>query len=91
MAAYGEYIDVRIRAFKDLKHDLVRVQTESNRRSDGLGAGCKLFVSVQGTADGSAKARRLRHLAVDKGLLREVKAVQRILDSLIRCRVSHSA
>jgi len=35
----------------------------------------------------SAKARRLRHLAVDKGLLREVKAVQRILDSLIRCRV----
>ena len=42
MAAYGEYIDVRIRTFKDLKHDLVRVQTESNRRSDGLGAGCKL-------------------------------------------------
>jgi len=38
----------------------------------------------------SAKARRLRHLAVDKGLLREVKAVQRILDSLIRCRVGDS-
>jgi hypothetical protein len=35
-----------------------------------------------------AKARRLRHLPVDKGLLREVKAVQRILDSLIKCRVS---
>lgn len=45
MAAYGEYIDVRIRTFKDLKHDLVRVQTESNRRSDGLGAGCKLIES----------------------------------------------
>lgn len=90
MAAYGEYIDVRIRTFKDLKHDLVRVQTESNRRSDGLGAGCKLLLS--GTTfelTSSAKARRLRHLAVDKGLLREVKAVQRILDALIRCRVSH--
>jgi len=49
MAAYGEYIDVRIRAFKDLKHDLVRVQTESNRRSDGLGAGCKLAESVEWT------------------------------------------
>jgi hypothetical protein len=90
MAAYGEYIDVRIRAFKDLKHDLVRVQTESNRRSDGLGAGCELSLSLcrRDTADDLAKARRLRHLAVDKGLLREVKAVQRILDSLIRCRVS---
>lgn len=41
MAPYAEYIDVRIRTFKDLKHDLVRVQTESNRRSDGLGAGCE--------------------------------------------------
>lgn len=45
MAAYGDYIDVRIKTFKDLKHDLVRVQTESNRRSDGLGAGCKCVAS----------------------------------------------
>jgi len=89
MAAYGEYIDVRIRTFKDLKHDLVRVQTESNRRSDGLGAGCKLSCCrCRVKTDKLAKARRLRHLAVDKGLLREVKAVQRILDALIRCRVS---
>lgn len=28
---------------------------------------------------------------MDKGLLREVKAVQRILDALIQCRVSHTA
>lgn len=38
-------------------------------------------------ADSPAKARRLRHLAVDKGLLREVKSVQKILDALIKCRV----
>lgn len=34
-----------------------------------------------------AKARRLRHLPVEKGLLREVKMVQRLLDSLIKCKV----
>lgn len=39
-------------------------------------------------ADYVAKARRLRHLAVDKGLLREVKAIQKMLDSLVVCRVS---
>lgn len=33
----------------------------------------------------AAKARRLRHLGVDQGLLREVKQVQRILDAMVRC------
>nr|ODN81404.1 hypothetical protein L203_05663 [Cryptococcus depauperatus CBS 7841] len=72
MSAYADYLDTRIRAFRELDHDLVRVQTESNRRSDGLGA--------------SSKARRLRHLPVEKGLLREVKQVQKMLDSLLKCK-----
>ena len=38
----------------------------------------------------AAKARRLRHLPVDKGLLREDKQVQNILDSLIMCKVGSS-
>lgn len=42
MGMYAMYLDVRIRAFKDLKHDFVRTQAESNRRSDGLGANCEL-------------------------------------------------
>lgn len=71
LSTYAYYLDTRIRAFRDLRHDPVYLQTESNRRSNGLSAG--------------AKARRLRHLPVEKGLLREVKQVQRILDSLIRC------
>ncbi|ORY25441.1 ANTH domain-domain-containing protein, partial [Naematelia encephala] len=72
MGAYASYLDSRIRAWRDVKHDLVRAQAESNRRSDGLSAG--------------SKARRLRHLPVEKGLLREVKQVQRVLDSLIMCK-----
>lgn len=71
MTTYAYYLDTRIKSFRDLRHDLVFSQTESNRRSTGLGA--------------NSKARRLRHLPVEKGLLREVKQVQRILDALIRC------
>lgn len=105
MGAYAQYLDTRIRVFRDIKHDLVRVQTESNRRSDGLGAGCEPPVlasrligyfarprrDAEALADQvTAKARRLRHLPVEKGLLREVKAIQRILDSLVQCRVCAS-
>ncbi|KAL7420669.1 hypothetical protein Q5752_004620 [Cryptotrichosporon argae] len=69
---YARYLDSRIATFRELKHDPVAAQNESNRRSTGLGA--------------NSKARRLRHLPVEKGLLREVKAVQRILDSLVACQ-----
>lgn len=41
MGNYGRYLESRIIAFKSLKHDVVRVQTESNRRSDGQGAACE--------------------------------------------------
>lgn len=71
LSTYAYYLDARIRGFRDLQHDIVYSQNESNRRSNGLGA--------------NSKARRLRHLAVDKGLLREVKQVQRMLDALVRC------
>ncbi|WVF67385.1 hypothetical protein IAT40_002141 [Kwoniella sp. CBS 6097] len=72
MSTYAAYLDSRIKCFKEIKHDLVRAQAESNRRSDGLGA--------------ASKSRRLRHLPVEKGLLREVKHVQKILDTLIQCK-----
>lgn len=41
LGAYASYLDMRIRAFRDLRHDLVYLQTESNRRSTGLGANCE--------------------------------------------------
>nr|XP_019010611.1 uncharacterized protein I206_05085 [Kwoniella pini CBS 10737]OCF49392.1 hypothetical protein I206_05085 [Kwoniella pini CBS 10737] len=72
MSAYAAYLDSRIRSYKELKHDVVNQQTESNRKSDGQSA--------------NSKARKLRHLSVEKGLLREVKHVQKILDSLTQCR-----
>ncbi|TXT04903.1 hypothetical protein VHUM_03986 [Vanrija humicola] len=69
---YALYLDSRIRAFKNRKHDMVNLQNESNKRSTGLSA--------------SSKARHLRHLPVEKGLLREVEQIQTILDALIRCK-----
>ncbi len=41
LGAYSNYLDARVKSFRELKHDMVRVQAESNRRSDGLGAGCR--------------------------------------------------
>ena len=32
--------------------------------------------------------RKLRIMTVEKGLLRETKAVQKLLDALVECRVS---
>lgn len=33
--------------------------------------------------------RKLRSMTVEKGLLRETKAVQKMIDSLVECRVRH--
>ena len=99
MSSYAKYLDSRIAAFKILKHDVVRVQNESNRRSDGQSGACELLALFGSTPNPDiyelkltfqAKARRLRHLSVEKGLLREVKAIQRVLDSLVLCKVSLS-
>jgi phosphatidylinositol-binding clathrin assembly protein len=74
----------------------VRVQAESNRdmrnnsnieedmayrgeRPTGKGG--------QPTRSKTLMGRKLRVMTVEKGLLRETKAVQRMIDSLVECRV----
>ena len=47
MGSYANYLDVRVRSWREMKHDVLRIQSESNRRSDGLGAGCKLRSSLR--------------------------------------------
>lgn len=41
-----------------------------------------------GVGDFIGKTRKLSSLTVDKGLLREVREVQKIVGALIQCRVS---
>ena len=38
--------------------------------------------------DGVGKPKKLNSLSVDKGLLREVREVQKVMASLVLCRVS---
>lgn len=98
---YAIYLDSRIRAYRDLKHDVVRVQAESNRdmrnstameetgystrtRGGGGGGGSS---SNGPTRSKTISGRKLRVMTVEKGLLRETKAVQRTIDALVECRV----
>ncbi|KAG6821473.1 hypothetical protein H0H93_010197 [Arthromyces matolae] len=106
---YASYLDSRIKAYRDLKHDAVRVQADTNRdmrnsasiEDDMVARGPKkgkgLF-SKNGPPSPAASAstgpsrsrtimgRKLRVMTVEKGLLRETKAVHRVIDALVECR-----
>lgn len=99
---YALYLDTRIRSYRDLKHDAIRVQSETNRD-------LRLSMSLEDDARQNRKyspeedfgrqtsvnskrktimGRKLRIMTVEKGLLRETKVVQKLMDALVECRVS---
>jgi len=98
---YSIYLDSRIRAYRDLKHDAIRVQSETNRdarvlrdiEEDGYKSGKNSGNdSLKSTTSGHQRSktlmgRKLRVMTVEKGLLRETKVVQRMIDALTECRV----
>ncbi|KAF8605957.1 ANTH-domain-containing protein [Ceratobasidium sp. AG-I] len=87
LANYAMYLDCRVRTYKDLKHDAIRVQSESNRdrvssaddEAPGSGRGVQRSKTVMG--------RKLRVMTVDKGLLRETKLIQKLTDALLECKL----
>ena len=97
---YALYLDSRIRAYHDLKHDAVRVQSESNRdmrNSHSIEEDTHRFrgnkkspappISSGPTRSKTIMGRKLRVMTVEKGLLRETKAVHRMIDAVVECRV----
>lgn len=73
----------------------MRVQAESNRdmrnntaieEDNAYRGGPKNDKGPQRSK--TVMGRKLRSMTVEKGLLRETKAVQRMIDSLVECRVS---
>ncbi len=84
VSSYAAYIDVRVKAFRDLRHDTIRIQNENNReeRMNGGGDGGR-----PSNASSAPRAKKLRQLTVEKGLLRETKGVQRQIDALLQCKV----
>ncbi|TRM60781.1 ANTH domain-containing protein [Schizophyllum amplum] len=100
---YAIYLDSRIRAYSELKHDAIRVQAENNRDmrnsnvvDDELGINVtklkaksernKTAASAGVSRSKTVTGRKLRIMTVEKGLLRETKAVHRMIDSLVECR-----
>ncbi|KAL0067241.1 hypothetical protein AAF712_005811 [Marasmius tenuissimus] len=96
---YALYLDSRIRAFRDLKHDAIRVQAETNRdmrNSNNIDEDSNN--TYRGRSNGRSNApsaptrsktimgRKLRVMTVEKGLLRETKAVHHMIGSLVECR-----
>jgi len=91
LKAYAMYMETRIKAYANLKHDAIRVQSESNRdhrvtnedgwtgRNGGGGSGLSRNKTMAG--------RKLRQMTVEKGLLRETKIVQKTVTSLLSCKV----
>lgn len=101
MQHYALYLDSRIRAYRELKHDAIRVQAETNRdlRLNNSIEEDMAYSTVPPPKASSTKSktpqrsktimgRKLRVMTVEKGLLRETKTVQKMIDSLVECRVS---
>jgi hypothetical protein len=91
LSNYATYLDTRIRAFRDLKHDAIRVQSENNRDLRNSAAIEGESVKRKGALPQARRktiiGRKLRVMTVEKGLLRETKVVQKMIDALCECRV----
>jgi hypothetical protein len=95
---YAAYLESRIRGYRDLKHDAIRVQAESNRdlrnttsiETDSHRSRKGRNKSIPPETINRSKTvmgRKLRVMTVEKGLLRETKVVHRMIDCLVECRV----
>ncbi len=91
LARYASYLESRIKAFRDLKHDAIRVQSESNRdhRVSLIDEEGSYFSGSGVSRSKTTIGRKLRVMAVEKGLLRETKIVQGMIDALVECRVRY--
>jgi phosphatidylinositol-binding clathrin assembly protein len=91
LSNYATYLDTRIRAFRDLKHDAIRVQSENNRDLRNSAAIEDESLRRKGAPLQDRRktmmGRKLRIMTVEKGLLRETKVAQKMVDSLCECRV----
>ncbi|KAF9006012.1 ANTH domain-containing protein [Cyathus striatus] len=95
---YAIYLDARIRAYRELKHDAIRVQSETNRDMRNSVAideeiphrkeqrNKNKTTSTAPTRSKTIMGRKLRMMTVEKGLLRETKAVHSMIDTLVECR-----
>ena len=82
--SYSNYLDVRIRCFNNLKHDVIQSHSSSGYSRSSVS------YKPRSSIDPTGRPNQLRLLTVEKGLLREVKEVQKLIEALTACRVSAS-
>ncbi|EGG10529.1 uncharacterized protein MELLADRAFT_47066 [Melampsora larici-populina 98AG31] len=71
LARYANYLLARFKCFAALKHDPIRTRSEAP-------------ASLRNSSRNGAN--RLRTLTVEKGLLREVGTLQKLMDALVDCK-----
>ncbi|KAG8808351.1 hypothetical protein FRC18_005075 [Serendipita sp. 400] len=87
ISSYAGYLEARIRVYRDLRHDVIRVQNETNREERISGGDSSRETNGGGVSRSkTVNARKLRHLTVEKGLLRETKGVQLQIHALLQCK-----
>jgi len=99
LQSYALYLESRIVAYKDIKHDAIKVQSESNRdmrnslsleaqEESRRGRKSRKPEPSAMSRSKTVMGRKLRSMTVEKGLLRETKVVHRMIDALVECRVN---
>lgn len=73
LSRYANYLLARFKCYSALKHDPIRTRSEAP-------------ASLRNASRNGAN--RLRTLTVEKGLLREVGILQKLMDALVECKVS---
>ncbi|KAF7369727.1 ENTH domain-containing protein [Mycena venus] len=76
---YAAYLDSRIQVYRNLEHDVIRMQSDARATL--------AMNNMSPLRRGETRVgRKLRSMTVEEGLLRETRAVQRMVDALVACR-----
>ncbi|KAE8224567.1 hypothetical protein CF319_g2560 [Tilletia indica] len=71
LTVYAQYIDTRVRAYRELRRDVIRAPDNRNTASTN--------------SSGLSGGQRLRRLKVEKGLLREINITQKVMNAVLAC------
>jgi hypothetical protein len=80
---YANYLEQKVIVYRELKIDFVRAYAGTFTRASSPRVYTRMAGQQQPPTIG-----RLRRLPIEKGLFKEVTAVQRLITVLLRCQVS---
>lgn len=75
LGVYAAYLEERVRAYRELHHDVIRSSEVARTRGGSRGGAER--------SEGAESGQRLRKLTVERGLLREVHVCQKVCSRLL--------